>query len=354
MSSNKSPKILSKSIESKIVINSRCHCKKYFMNTENIRLIYPCSHFMHDQCINDLLTSNIKLKRKHDLIKCPICQADISMILTEDQIQNNKKYLQYKTDLNSIKLTPTGSINPLRLPYGILNFTGFMNKLILAQSKTDIINVIDCLLKTLNVKINVIDNTQNSPIEYKNNTICWKNKSDSDSKIVLLPNHTSYLDSPVLLHLFKCGFIANEFITTTQIGSIFAAKCNLLIFDQNKDTNVVNKIKEYLNTHKIITIFPEGTIGSNHTLLRFRTGAFYTDANICPIVIKYRPHIWDDDIKTIIFKLTSQPEINVDIIINDLVHPPFDDNKINNVRNFMAEIGELKLSRVSTKFCNNI
>ena len=65
---------------------------------------------------------------------------------------------------------------------------------------------------------------------------------------------------------------------------------------------MVEKIKKYLQEQKIITIFPEGAQCNHNNLLRFRTGAFYTDAPICPIVIKYNPFIWGDDIKNLILE----------------------------------------------------
>ena len=112
---------------------------------------------------------------------------------------------------------------------------------------------------------------------------------------------------------------------------------------------MVEKIKKYLEEKHIITIYPEGAMGNHNTLLRFRTGAFYVGSPVCPIIIKYKPFVWDDDLKTLLFKLTTQSEIIVDVIVSDLVYPPFNDEKINNIRNFMAEVGNLQLSRVSNK-----
>ena len=51
-----------------------------------------------------------------------------------------------------------------------------------------------------------------------------------------------------------------------------------------------------------------------------------------------------------IFKIITQHEITVDVHVNDLIYPPFDDNKIDKVRNYMAQIGNLELSRISNKF----
>jgi len=112
---------------------------------------------------------------------------------------------------------------------------------------------------------------------------------------------------------------------------------------------MVNKIKEYLEEKKNIVIYPEGSMGSNDTLRKFRTGAFYTNAHICPIVIKYNPFVWDDDYKTFILKLISQKEIVVDIHVNDLHAPPFSTEQIQKIRQEMIEIGKMKDSNVSNR-----
>jgi hypothetical protein len=90
-------------------------------------------------------------------------------------------------------------------------------------------------------------------------------------------------------------------------------------------------------------------MGNNNTLLRFRTGAFYTGANICPVVIKYRNFVYDHDFKQMIFKLITQDEIAVDVYINDIEYQPFDNDKIEKIREKMAKVGNLKLSRVANR-----
>jgi 1-acyl-sn-glycerol-3-phosphate acyltransferase len=284
-----------------------------------------------------------------NVLECPICKTTIESIIPENKIKKNKKLSQYKNDLESVRIEDSGFINYSLLPFSVVKLGSFMNKLISAQTERDLLDSAEIFFKTCGIKINVIDNTNNSPIKYVNNTIEWKNKIDSMSNIVLISNHTHYLDSFVLYYLFKSGFVSSEFINKTDIGRIIASKCNLLIFNRSKDTNMVEKIKKYLEEKRIITMYPEGAMGNHNTLLRFRTGAFYVGAPVCPIIIRYNPFIWDDDLKTLIFKLTTQTEITIDVIVSDLVYPPFNEEKINNVRNFMANVGNLKISRVSNK-----
>ena len=346
--------------ESNKLVNYICYCKKYFYNKDSIIILEPCGHMIHEKCINEYIflkldTNNLNINNKKiSLInpielQCPICDTNINRLLSEKKVKKNKKYLQHKTDIESVKIDDSSVINYTLLPLGILKITTCMNKLILANSENDILDTLEYLLKMCNIKINIIDNTKNNPIKFTNNTIQWKNKLDSDANVVLISNHSNYIDSFILFYLFKCGFVSSDFLNSTDIGRLIAAKCNVLIFKRGKDTNMVQKIKEYLETQKSIVIYPEGGMGNPNTLFRFRTGAFYTGSPVCPIIIRYKPFIWDDDFKTFVFKLTTQTEIIVDVTINDLVYPPFDDRKINMVREYMAKVGNLKLSRVSNK-----
>jgi 1-acyl-sn-glycerol-3-phosphate acyltransferase len=349
MENTKKNEIFKTNMDTKIILNSMCYCKEYFYNKDKISLMYPCNHFVHEKCINSHIFTTINKNNTLDNLDCPFCKKKVLSIITENKIMKNNKLRQYKTDLESLRIENLGTINYSLLPFGVIKLGSIINKLIISQSANDLLDTAEIFFKTCNIKINIIDNTKNNPIQYVNNTVLWKNKKDSSSNIVLISNHSHYLDSFIIYYLFKSGFVSSEFINKTDIGRLIASKCNLLIFNRNKDTNMVEKIKKYLEEKKIITIYPEGAMGNHNTLLRFRTGAFYVGSPVCPIIIKYNPFIWDDDLKTLIFKLTTQTEIKVDVIINDLIYPPFNDKKIDDIRVFMSNVGNLKLSRVSNK-----
>ena len=324
------------------IVNYVCHCNNYFFNKDKIVILLPCNHLMHEKCISNLLLNNKK--------NCPLCNVLFTKILLESKL-SNAKYYQNRIDLKSVKLCENLShINYYALPMSIIKFTSLMNKLLAVQSQEEIYSLLEYIFRLFNIKINLIDNTKNNPINFKNNIIKWKNKEDENSNIVIISNHTNYLDSLVLLYLFKAGFVASDFINTTEIGRNIVDKCNLLIFKRGRDTNMVEKIKEYLNINKRIVMYPEGGMSNHETLYRFRTGAFYTGGVICPVIIKYNPFVWDDNFKKNIFKLISQDEINIDVIVSDLYYPPFTEKKIEEVRDFMVDIGNLKKSRVSNKF----
>jgi hypothetical protein len=359
-------------------INYACICNKYFKNNLKVVILYPCSHILHSTCY--------KKKNK----TCPICNEKIEKIIHEDDLykqdNNDKVYRQMIINLESIRLDSSKSvINYHLLPINIIKFTSYINKLLLATDEADVVNSTDFLFNLINMKINVIDNTHNNPIIYtspanggggcggggcgggcgggegsggcdgcgggggEGRYITWKNHDDKNKKKILIVNHSHYLDSFVLYYLFRAGFVASEFLNTLDIGRLIAQKCKLLIFKRGVDTNMVTKIKEYLEEKKTIVIFPEGSMGSNNSIRKFRTGAFYADAHICPIVIKYNPFVWDDDYKTFILKVISQKEIVVDIHVNDLHAPPFSTEQIQKIRSDMLTMGQMKDSHVSNR-----
>lgn len=361
---------LTKSNDKNIIVNYNCFCSKSFFYNDKILYILPCCHIVHENCFNDYILKheykklfgnknenleNKNLENKNSVsnsnncLKCPFCDKNITTVLTEFKINSKKKYHQYKIDVKSVKIDNTSHINYMILPLGIVKFTSFMNKLIIANTENDLLNTIEYVFSSLNLKINIIDNTKNNPIIIRDNKIIWKNKKDNNSKLVIISNHAHYIDSIIIYYLFRCGFVSSDFINQTDIGRIIATKLKLLIFKRGVDTNMVEKIKQYLNQQKRIAIYPEGAFANNETMIRFRTGAFYVGETICPIVIKYNKIVYDDDFKQMLFKIITQNEIVANIYINDFFYPPFDEQKIESVRDFMINVGGFEKSRVSNK-----
>ena len=341
-----------------IHVNYSCYCKKYFMNNDKILYILPCCHMIHDACFNKYILqvqyNNLYQNQNlttfvNNVIRCPQCKNPIETILNEKKIFHKSKYKKYSIDMKTVKLDNSGVINYLLLPLRLINLTSVINKTLLAKTEFDIMSTIDNIFKSFNFKINIIDNTKKNPIKYENQKINWVNTVDNNSKIVIISNHIHNFDPIILYYLFRVGMISSEFVLTTDLGKIAAEKTNALIFRRGVDTNMVEKIKQYLEEKKRILIFPEGSMGNYETLMRFRTGAFYTGAIICPVIIKYKPFIYDDDFNQMILKIITQNEIIVDVCINDFFYPPFDNKKIEQVRDYMAQIGDLEKSRVSNK-----
>ena len=326
-------------------VNCVCYCNIYYKHGDIILFILPCNHIVHQHCFNEYL---IKSLGSHNTIKCPLCDNNISLILNETQLCK-KKYKQQLIDIKSVKSDASIGINYLTLPLFTLKLTTFMNKLLSINTKNDILSSLEYVLRILNIKINIIDNTKKNPIKICNNTVKWLNNDDIKRKKIIIANHSHFLDAVILYYLFRAGIISSEFINKTDIGRILVEKMNILIFKRGIDTNMVEKIKQYMINHDKLIIFPEGMISHHDTIIQFRTGAFHVGESVCPIVIKYKPLVHDDDFSQFLMKIGTHSSVNVDVYINDLQHPPFNTEKIEHIRDYMAKIGKLDKSRVSNK-----
>lgn len=319
------------------IVNYYCICKKKYFINDKISFVLPCSHMFHSCCIQNKTN-------------CLICNEKIKKLLDEDKIFSNKKYKLYQNDILSVKITNPGSINYLILPTRLMNFLVYINTLMLSEKFDDIFYGCEILFKNIGLKINFVDNTTNKNTFYiKDGQFRWTDKYKNSKKIII-SNHSSFLDTFIQFYIFKCGFIASEFLLKTSLGRLIVHVGNVLVFKRGVDTNVVEKIKEYLKKHNQIAIFPEGMMkDNNETLFKFRTGSFYAGADICPVIIKYRNYFHDDNLVQALFKILTQDEIIVDVYIEDIEHPPFNNERIENIRKRMAKTGEFKLSRVSNR-----
>lgn len=322
-------------------MNIKCCCDKY-LSEDTIVLILPCNHFVYEKCLNKALLENNK--------KCLICNNEINLLVTEENIKksNNK---QQKINLKSIKHNSSNIIIDYTLyPQYILKFNTILNKLLLSKTFEDLLSTVELIFKFANIKINLNDNTKKNPITYKNKKISWINKKDEECKKIIICNHSNLIDSFVLFYFFQCGFISSDIINTIEIGRIIVEKIKLLVFKRNDKSNgTVEKIKEYLEINKKIVIFPQGHISHGNTISKFRTGAFYACNTICPVTIKFEPCIDELNINTFYYKILTQPNITVNITINDLEFGEFNDEKIEKIRKNMAKQLKFDLSDVSSK-----
>lgn len=320
-------------------ININCHCKETLNTPEKVFLLLPCCHFVHEHCINKILLNNKKI--------CLYCKNEFKDILTEEKII--KKYKKFRNDLLAVKQQNMIVPNYSSLPKSLVRLTNIINKLMLMTTHEEVMDIVEAIMFNFNIKINILDNTKNNPIIYKNSQVTWEKREDNNKNITIISNHSSFLDCVIIYYLFQCGFVSSEFIKSFGIGSIIAEKCNLLIFKRGEKSGMVDNIKEYLKKNKRIAMFPEGVISHNNTLIQFRTGAFYASDNVCPIVLKYSIDVHDENMTNFIFKAITQSQITVDVIINDLVSAPFNNEKIEDIRKNMAKVGKMKLSNVSNK-----
>jgi 1-acyl-sn-glycerol-3-phosphate acyltransferase len=166
---------------------------------------------------------------------------------------------------------------------------------------------------------------------------------------VFISNHSNYLDFVIMFYVFKCGFLASSFVKKNWVGSKLLDIIPCLVIDRGAKGSSVEKIKDYLTSGKSLCIFPEGMLSNPNTLIRFRSGAFRTDHKDCPVIIKYKPFIHYNSTRKFMKGIMSRNKIDVDVSILPPQYPPFNDEKIEDIRTSMAKEGKFILSRVSNR-----
>ncbi len=311
------------------IINSRCICGKHLSKyRDNLIVILPCQHLIHKVCTNYLAD-----------LKCPYCHKHIKNILTDSEVldivkkSNHPMYYQMYVDMAAVgNMADTGSINWFIL---LCRFPGLFDNFFetyMARNTNDVNFMISELLDICNFKI-IIKN---------------KHKILKGRKAII-SNHVNSIDPLPIYHIFKCGFVSSAMIKDNWYGNKLSKLVPIVIIERNKSTDTTEKIKSYIRKNGDICIFPEGMTTHPKTIARFRTGAFYLGVPVQPIVISYKPNIYDWDFKSFMMKLYSQKKITITVKVLDPIYPPFNYNIIENIRQRMGKVGDMALSRVSNR-----
>jgi len=117
---------------------------------------------------------------------------------------------------------------------------------------------------------------------------------------IILANHTSYFDIPMLVHAFTVNNIKNTYaIGKEEVSDIKYVFPGMPVIwaDYEKNTNeVFKKSSDLLRQDKSILIFPEGKRTDNGLMQEFKLGAAYlaknTSRSIIPITINGAYDIW--------------------------------------------------------------
>jgi len=287
-------------------------------------MVEPCEHIFHKKCIQ------LKI--------CPICESDVTKYYTEKSlkplINKDCKYYQKYVDLVCVKNTNKMSKkNMVKLTSNMPAILDILSKLPFSRGFDEGHKLCETVFTLANLKLSVIG---------RKNIL--KNEN-----MVIIANHTSVMDFMVMFYVFKCGFLASSSVKETMIGKMISEIIPLLFIDRGKENNTVKRMKDYVKKQGSLCLFPEGVIVHPDTLAKFRTGAFYVEKPILPVIINYRPLVSDSSISEFLQKLTSQKSIDITVRILPCEYPPFDNTKIEQIRTKMAKKGNLALSRVSNR-----
>ena len=119
-------------------------------------------------------------------------------------------------------------------------------------------------------------------------------KTNKSKKVnLLISNHLSYLDIPILGSKFPMIFVAKSEVENWPIFGFLAKKGRSIFIRRNKTDsfNQKNKILDVLSSGEKVFIFPEGTTSDGNRVLEFKSSSFSSVENqnfkIQPIVILY-------------------------------------------------------------------
>lgn len=306
------------------VLNSNCSCGTalLWVKTEVI-MLEPCEHLIHDKCFKKLKTN-----------KCPYCKSTVSGITRKNDYKKNPDLYQKCIDITSMtNFDNMSSYDAFSVFENFPVFLSVIGELFVAYGKKAGSDLIENILSMNDTNVHVTG----------------LNKIKSGPK-VFISNHTSHLDFLVLFYVLKSGYLASASVYENFLTRRLTEIIPLLVIDRSKKgENTVEKMKKYIEEKGSICLFPEGMITHPNALIKFRTGAFNVGYPVYPIVLKYDPVLGDMSTPNFMIKVASQQKVNVSVMILDPFYPPFDDNKIEEVRLAMANAGDLLLSRVSNR-----
>lgn len=91
---------------------------------------------------------------------------------------------------------------------------------------------------------------------------------------LMVANHVSWLDIPVLAGATDCAFVAKEGLRAHPFMRWLCKENGTVFVDRERRGSVTGQIAEMeaaIRSHKPLTLFPEGTVGDGGQLLPFRS-----------------------------------------------------------------------------------
>jgi 1-acyl-sn-glycerol-3-phosphate acyltransferase len=272
--------------------------------------------------------------------KCPFCGTKVKKIVHFDKIKklaqetiSKKNYQKYVDMVSVMNYNSSTPMNKYLLATNMVSFIKLMSSVPFMSGFEDGKKGSEELLKLFGAKL----------------VIKGFDKIDFSTPRVYISNHTSYIDFIALFYLLKCGFLSSAYIKKVWAGKYIMNIVPLLIIDRGKSSNTVQKMKKYVKKFGSICLFPEAALTHPTTIIKFRTGAFNIGYPVYPIVIQYEPLIFHNDPNIFLKKILSYGPFTINITILPAQYPPFDSQKIENVRSEMAKAGNMALSRVSSR-----
>ena len=112
--------------------------------------------------------------------------------------------------------------------------------------------------------------------------------------VLLVANHLSWLDIPVMHAARYCRFISKSDVQAWPIVGALATAAGTLYIERSSRRDalrVVHRMHEALQAGQVLAVFPEGTTGDGRTLLPFHANllqaAVSADAPVQPVGLRF-------------------------------------------------------------------
>jgi hypothetical protein len=311
-------------IDNNKILNSICYCKTGLpWKKDNVVMAYPCEHMFHEKCFNNIYKTTKS---------CTLCGTGIERkICLLDKDIHHQRF----ADLLSMSYYDEMSENtPVKFLDSIFDIATFFARIPFLNNKKDGKQLCEQIfsLNNLTLKVYGLDKIK-----------LEKNK-------VYVCNHVSHLELFIIYYLLGTGFLASNIIDEIGLGKIRDIVPLLTFARGGKNKiNIVDNMKQFVEEHGSICLFPEGLMKHPDTLIRFRTGAFHIGKPVYAITIRHNDIISDNYIEKFFYKLGGKRNINMEVHIIGPYYPPFNEIAIENIRRDMALHGNMVLSRVSNR-----
>lgn len=156
------------------------------------------------------------------------------------------------------------------------------------------------------------------------------NQKEIPEGVLVLPNHRSYLDIPLIFSIIPATIISKKEISYWPIIGWGFLALDAILVDRSKIGSLVTtfkKIEKKILENKTVILFPEGTIYKGPETGKFKNGAFRVAAehhiNIVPIAFEYknRRNVWvsDESLFSHYFKTMGITRTYIKVKIGDTI-----------------------------------
>ena len=305
------------------ILNFQCICGRTYYKNIKLVMLLPCEHIFHELCV-----------KSRKCIFCPLCNTEIEgNCRMTDKLNTDIDKQRYADMLSVSNYCGMSNYNTGAVIDNALELSNVIVNIPMCSGLKDSRELIDKFLSLNDTEVNVRG----------------LDRFRARDKKVFIANHTSYMDFMIISRFIDTYFLSSSFIKETIIGRMLLNIMPIMVFKRGHSQNTVDQMKEFVEKNRSICLFPEGAMCHPDTLIRFRTGAFHVGEPIYPIILRYENIKSDFSIGTFLLKSSTRDKVKIYLDVIGPYYPPFTDKNIEQIRHDMAEVGNMLVSRVSTR-----